>query len=507
MAFAKKTKVPAVYLYVVSGIALLFALIALYAWHTPSFTIGGSIMGLQTEGLVLQNDGGDSLSVPANAASFTFAYALPDKAFYEVSILSQPADETCSIATGRALGKINGDNITNVAVDCIPNPLSRRVTELGLSARLAVDSTPLAGAVEMGTALSDQAQLKGTSDNATGSVTYTIYTDKKCQKRATTGANGLISQQPDPVQVSKGVVPASEPVTFYQAGTYYMRAAYSGDAYDLPAESACGTAEVIVSPTKTSLKTQALVMIPVPRNRGVTYVSESLTGPIALGTAISEESTLSGMTPDAHGSVNFSVYSDNRCLHVATSGENGQVSEQPAPVEVVDGTVPRSSPVSFRKVGTYYMKAVYTGDTNNTGSESACTQIPVLPNSTSLSIALVSDLTTGTLLPAGSSASTRDTMIAVPSLTGASADAGGTIDYTIYAGANCSTFYASANPPSTPPALPAVVNGSLPDSLAFGIGTSGVFSIRAVYSGDANNDPATSNCFVLNMVQRGAQQP
>ena len=41
-----------------------------------SFKIGGTISGLSGSGLVLQNNGGDNLSVSAGATSFTFATAV-----------------------------------------------------------------------------------------------------------------------------------------------------------------------------------------------------------------------------------------------------------------------------------------------------------------------------------------------------------------------------------------------------------------------------------------------
>ncbi len=39
---------------------------------TGAFTIGGGITGLSASGLVLQNNGGDNLSVPSGATSFVF---------------------------------------------------------------------------------------------------------------------------------------------------------------------------------------------------------------------------------------------------------------------------------------------------------------------------------------------------------------------------------------------------------------------------------------------------
>ncbi len=49
-----------------------------------TFTINGTINGLVGSGLVLQNNGGDDLSISTDG-SFTFVTALPDGSDYSVS--------------------------------------------------------------------------------------------------------------------------------------------------------------------------------------------------------------------------------------------------------------------------------------------------------------------------------------------------------------------------------------------------------------------------------------
>ncbi len=82
----------------------------------PSFTIGGSITGLNTNGLILQNNGSDNLTVPANATSFRFTTPVALGGSYHVTILQQPTGLTCSVSNG------NGTNITsnvsNITVTC-----------------------------------------------------------------------------------------------------------------------------------------------------------------------------------------------------------------------------------------------------------------------------------------------------------------------------------------------------------------------------------------------------
>jgi hypothetical protein len=73
-------------------------------------------------------------------------------------------------------------------------------------------------------------------------------------------------------------------------------------------------------------------------------------------------------------------------------------------------------------------------------------------------------------------------------LSGATATAGGTVTYHAYAGANTCTGTDLLNSQVT------VTNGAVPDSDAITLNTAGSYSFQAVYSGDANNNGATSVC-------------
>ena len=83
-----------------------------------TYTIGGTVSGLTGAGLVLQNNGGDNLTMSANAAAFTFATALAAAAPYAVTVQSQPAGQTCTVTSGS--GNVQA-NVVNVAVSCTAN--------------------------------------------------------------------------------------------------------------------------------------------------------------------------------------------------------------------------------------------------------------------------------------------------------------------------------------------------------------------------------------------------
>jgi hypothetical protein len=72
-------------------------------------------------------------------------------------------------------------------------------------------------------------------------------------------------------------------------------------------------------------------------------------------------------------------------------------------------------------------------------------------------------------------------------LTGATANAGGTVTYTVYTNDTCSAGAQAAGTKT-------VTNGVVPDSDPITFNTAGDFYWQAVYSGDANNNGATSVC-------------
>jgi hypothetical protein len=82
----------------------------------PTYTIGGTASGLSGTGLVLQNNGGNDLSVSMDGA-FTFASPVSSGGAYNVSVLTQPANpaQTCDVTNGT--GKASA-NISNVQVTC-----------------------------------------------------------------------------------------------------------------------------------------------------------------------------------------------------------------------------------------------------------------------------------------------------------------------------------------------------------------------------------------------------
>ena len=80
-------------------------------------------------------------------------------------------------------------------------------------------------------------------------------------------------------------------------------------------------------------------------------------------------------------------------------------------------------------------------------------------------------------------------------MSGATSDAGGTVDYYVEKGDDqCTTDGATLL------GQVAVTNGSIPNSNTFAFGSAGTYYFWAVYSGDANNNGKTSTCLTETVV-------
>jgi hypothetical protein len=98
---------------------------------TTTYSIGGAVSGLAGSGLVLQDNGGDNLSVTANG-QFTFATKLAAGSAYNVTVLTQPTSpvQTCTVSGGTGTATAN---VTSVSISCSTVTYSIGGTVSGLS--------------------------------------------------------------------------------------------------------------------------------------------------------------------------------------------------------------------------------------------------------------------------------------------------------------------------------------------------------------------------------------
>ena len=102
----------------------------------PTFTIGGTVSGLNTGASVtLLDNATDSLTVSTNG-TFTFKTALATGAAYNVTVNTQPVGETCTV-TG-ASGTVASANVPNVSVSCATNTFTIGGTVSGLNTGASV---------------------------------------------------------------------------------------------------------------------------------------------------------------------------------------------------------------------------------------------------------------------------------------------------------------------------------------------------------------------------------
>lgn len=77
--------------------------------------LGGTITGLAASGLILAN-GNDTVRPAAGAQSFTFGGKVGQGFSYGVTVLQQPAGETCTVANGA--GVMGTGDVNSVQVNC-----------------------------------------------------------------------------------------------------------------------------------------------------------------------------------------------------------------------------------------------------------------------------------------------------------------------------------------------------------------------------------------------------
>jgi hypothetical protein len=202
---------------------------------------------------------------------------------------------------------------------------------LNLSPSIA--TTLSAESITVGGTVHDSATLTGTTANAGGTVTYTVYTDDTCTQGG---------QSAGTKTVTNGVVPDSDPVTFNTAGDYYWQAVYSGDANNNGATSLCTSEHLVVGKQNTAMTT-AQNLIP------------------------NDDANLSGATSTAGGTITFDLFipGDADCSGAPAYTQTVNVSGP--------GTYSTTNTTFIASMeGTWRWQVSYSGDANNQASTSEC---------------------------------------------------------------------------------------------------------------------------------------
>jgi len=245
--------------------------------------------------------------------------------------------------------------------------------------------------------------------------------------------------------------------TTLAAGVYAWTASYNGDSNNSSAFSGCTAEEVTITPSSPALPT-------VPSAGG------------SIGTILNDTATVTGGT-NPTGTVTFNLWGpdDVDCDGTAVYTQT---------VDLTAGSATTSPGYTTLAAGTYAWTASYSGDSNNNTASSGCTEEEVVIGKNTLSASTAQDL-----IP-------NDTL----SLTGATTDAGGTVDFYHFAPNVTCSLANIANAAYTEEDV-ALTGDDDASTSNTGSGTGmylataeGTYTWLAIYSGDLNNNGATSDC-------------
>jgi len=107
-------------LFLRSGAVLACALtLASCGGSNGNLLLGGAVVGVNRDGLVLQNNGGPDLAVVAPYTNFSFPQLIGNDADYNVTIKSSPSNAVCVASNNK--GKSSNFDVTNVLIACTIN--------------------------------------------------------------------------------------------------------------------------------------------------------------------------------------------------------------------------------------------------------------------------------------------------------------------------------------------------------------------------------------------------
>jgi hypothetical protein len=195
---------------------------------------------------------------------------------------------------------------------------------------------------------------------------------------------------------------------------------------------------------------------------------------ITVGGQVHDSSALTGASAGATGTVTYSVYTDNKCTIAATPSDGGTKTLN------ADGTVPDSDALTFNAVGDYYWQAVYSGDGNNNGATSTCTDEHLVVNKAQPTAATAQSLIPDDSFTLSGGANTPTGTITFKLYAPGDTTCTGSVQFTQTVSVNSGNgTYSTTNHLQATP---------------FTATTPGTWRWASSYSGDPSNKPVTSTC-------------
>jgi hypothetical protein len=118
-------------LYLRSSLALACAMsLAACGGGDENIQLTGAIYGLTKPGLVIQNNGGPDLAIPANSQGFAFPALIGSDADFNITIKTQPTSANCTVINGK--GRSAAFGVFGVEIRCITDSYDLGGTITGL---------------------------------------------------------------------------------------------------------------------------------------------------------------------------------------------------------------------------------------------------------------------------------------------------------------------------------------------------------------------------------------
>jgi len=326
--------------------AVLLAVLAVCGGCSASYTVGGAVSGLSGAGLVLQNNGGNDLSINANGP-FTFTTRAVEHAPYDVTVLTQPSGQTCTVTNGT--GRVPAANVTDISVNCTnalrafytfvanfsDGSVSSYAADLS-SGRLKYLGKAAAGTNPQSVTVDPSGRHVYVANNAGNSVSqYTI------------GANGALTPMTSPT-VATGQFPFS--VTVDPSGRYAYVANGGGNSVSQYTIGADGSlAPMTTATVAAGSGPQFLAVDPSGKyayvaNSGSNNVSQytiAANGALAPTSTIAAGTNPVALTVDPSGAFVYVANLGSADVSQYAIGLNGNLTLMATPV-VAAGTSPRS---------------------------------------------------------------------------------------------------------------------------------------------------------------------
>jgi hypothetical protein len=258
------------------------------------------------------------------------------------------SSSAANVAAGGLSYKVHyngqGDFTAAADSDCVSISASQISTALGLSLSNA--------SVQAGSFVYAIPNLTGETGTASGTIVYKAYSNNSCTTLALDAGSKA---------VTNGSTPNSDSWQFITPGTYYWQAVYSGDLNNASATSSCNASGTVLTVVATTTQFSP------------TLSAQLSNANVLAGSSVYESATLSNASSNAGGSVSYDVYTNDSCTAGAIDAGTKTVT---------NAAVPNSNSIVFNNAGTYYWRAVYSGDSANASATSSCRALTVSSTST-----------------------------------------------------------------------------------------------------------------------------